>query len=72
MRKIKVFHSIAVAAVALVAGSAWAQTMPQDNWRYDNLKFTGPDADVVKRCITIGSGGVFVGQGNPATTIVQF
>jgi hypothetical protein len=65
---------MAICALGVLWGTVLvhAQTMPQDNWRYDNLTFSGPDAVVYKRSIAIGSGGVFVGQGNPATTIVQF
>ncbi len=49
-----------------------APLMPQDNWRYDGLTFTGPDTTTPKRSIAIGTGGVYVGYGNPATAIEQF
>jgi hypothetical protein len=54
------------------AASLAAQTMPQDNWRYNQHQFTGPDPSEEFRSIAIGAGGVYVGRGNPATAILQF
>ena len=54
------------------AASLAAQTMPQDNWRYNQHQFTGPDPNEELRSIAIGAGGVYVGRGNPATAILQF
>ena len=54
------------------AASLAAQTMPQDHWRYNQHRFSAPDPSQQLRSIAIGSGGVYVGRGNPATAILQF
>ena len=59
-------------ALLFLGASLSAQTMPQDNWRYNQHQFTGPDPSQILRSIAIGSGGVYVGRGSPATAIWQF
>lgn len=57
----------------LLAATASAQTMPQDNWRDSGLQFGSPTNNQL-RSIAIGSGGVYVGEingGNP-TKVLQF
>ena len=50
-------------ALALVVGStAFAQTYPQDTWRYDGVEFGSPVTNNSLRCIATGSGGVYVGE----------
>ena len=51
--------------------------MPQDNWRYDGLQFSSPTSANYLRSIAIGSGGVYVGEGDTsngsaATKVIQF
>ncbi len=50
--------------------------MPQDSWRYDGVEFASPEPDKYLRCIGIGSGGVYAGEGTnistTATRILQF
>ena len=61
-----------ITAITLLVSVGVAQQMPQDNWRYDGLTFSAPDATKKLRCIAIGTGGVYVGLNDPATAIVQF
>ncbi|MBL9152824.1 MAG: hypothetical protein JNK37_10075 [Verrucomicrobiales bacterium] len=61
-----------ITAIILLTGVGVGQQMPQDNWRYDGVEFSGPDTTKALRSIAIGTGGVYVGYGNPATAIVQF
>ena len=42
--------------------SANAQTMPQDNWRYDGTNFGSPTAGNGLACIGAGSGGIYIGE----------
>src|ERR1017187_9374992 len=49
--------------LVLLGASLSAQTMPQDNWRYNQHQFTGPDPTQPLSSIAIGSGGVYVGRG---------
>ena len=60
---------LTLAAGILLAFTASAQQMPQDNWRYDGLQFSSPVPANQLRSIAIGSGGVYVGEvfsgGNP-------
>ncbi len=51
-----------LSAMALVAASAFAQTMPQDNWRYDGTNFGSPTAGNGLACIGAGSGGIYIGE----------
>jgi hypothetical protein len=46
--------------------------MPQDNWRYDQKQFTGPDPNQPLRSIAVGFGGVYVGRGSPSAAVLQF
>ncbi|MEI7903190.1 MAG: hypothetical protein WCK89_23365, partial [bacterium] len=62
----------AMLLAVFMGGAAMAQTMPQDNWRYDNLSFTGPDTNVIKRCIAVGAGKVYVSQEQTPQTVVEF
>jgi hypothetical protein len=71
------FHVLSFLLVLMSTGLAQTTTpqapvMPQDCWRYDQLKFTGPNTTTTKRGIAIGTGGVYVGLGSPATAIQQF
>jgi hypothetical protein len=63
---------LCIFALLFLGASLSAQTMPQDNWRYNQHQFSGPDPSQSLRSIAIGSGGVYVGRGSPATAIWQF
>ncbi len=57
-------------AAFLTLTSAFGQTMPQDNWRYDGLQFASPTTGNALGYIAIGSGGVYVVENS--TKILQF
>jgi len=59
-------------AAVLMTATAYCEQMPQDNWHYDQKQFAGPDPNQPIDSIAIGSGGVYVGRGYPATAIWQF
>ncbi len=59
------------------AASLAAQTMPQDNWRYNQHEFSSPSPANLLRSVAIGSGGVYVGEAgstanSSATRVLQF
>jgi|GEM_PF-3130478 len=59
----------------IFAATGSAQTMPQDNWRYDGLQFSSPVTTNQLRSIAIGSGGVYVGEvfsGSNPNRVLQF
>jgi len=49
-----------------------AQTMPQDNWRYDGLQFSANGGSFTLGSIAIGSAGVFIEVASSPLTIQQF
>jgi alpha-tubulin suppressor-like RCC1 family protein len=55
---------------------AVAQQMPQDTWRYDGVEIASPEPANYLRCIAVGSGGIYVGEGSAvsstATQLLRF
>lgn len=68
----RVFRCLVLIGLPLGLAAQPPGAMPQDNWRFDGLEFSGPDVTRQLSGIAIGVGGVYVGYGSPATAIVQF